>query len=40
MSKNDSKKKSKVKRFKVIDKKSHIIIIDNMTSIIHSKPKD
>ena len=31
---------NKSKRFKVIDKKSHVITIDNMTSMIHSKPKD
>ena len=38
--KNDSQKKSKAKRFKVIDKKSHIIILDNMTSTYYSKPKN
>ena len=37
--KNDSQK-SKTKRFKIIDKKSHVIIIDNMTSMYYSKPKD
>ena len=39
-SKNDSQTKSKTKRFKIIDKKSHVITIDNMTSMYHSKPKD
>ena len=38
--KNDSQKKSKSKRFKIIDKKSHVITIDTMTSMYHSKPKD
>ena len=38
--KNDSQKKSKSKRFKIIDKKSHFITIDTMTSMYHSKPKD
>ena len=31
---------NKSKRFKVIDKKSHVITIDNMTSMYHSKPKN
>ena len=30
----------KIQRFKIIDKKSHVITIDNMTSMYHSKPKD
>ena len=38
--KNDSQKKSKAKRFKIIDKKSHVITIDNMTSTYYSKPKE
>ena len=38
--KNDSQKKSKAKRFKIIDKKSYVITIDNMTSTYHSKPKE
>ena len=29
-----------VKRFEVIDKKSHVITKDNMTSTYHSKPKE
>ncbi len=31
---------NKSKRFEVIDKKSHVITIDNMTSTYYSKPKD
>ncbi len=38
--KNDSQKKSKTKRFKIIDKKSYVITLDNMTSTYYSKPKD
>ena len=38
--KNDSQKKSKAKRFKIIEKKSHVITIDTMTSTYFSKPKE
>ena len=31
---------NKSKRFEIIDKKSHVITIDNMTSMYHSKPKN
>ena len=32
--------KNNLERFEVIDKKSHVITIDNMTSDYYSKPKD
>ena len=32
--------KNNLERFEVIDKKSHVITKDNMTSTYYSKPKD
>ena len=32
--------KNNLERFETIDKKSHVITIDNMTSMYHSKPKN
>ena len=40
MNKQIKSKPSKLKRFQLIDKKSHIILKDNMTSDYYSKPKD